>query len=278
VRQIYRAVVEDHGSCRQLTKRLNAAQTPTPSGKNQVWQPATVRNILTNRVYAGQARYNYRQPVLPQYRKADEMHLHYLKTGRSYRPEQDWVWSEAPAIITPELFEKAQLQLHRNAEVARKMYQPTSRRYLLRTLVKCGECGLGMVAAHQRSVGKKYDYLYSECKGHSPLTCGRITKCPSRRVRADRLDAVVWQSLSELLRTPTVIPQLHHSWAQAKQQSLTTLTAQQEQVLQRKQRVERQVRRLLDADQAEIITFSELQLRHQKLNAELHHLDHELQQ
>jgi len=34
-----------------------------------------------------------------------------------------------------EVFEKAQLQLRRNAEVARKMYQPASRRYLLRTLV-----------------------------------------------------------------------------------------------------------------------------------------------
>ena len=28
--------------------------------------------------------------------------------------------------------------------------------------------------------------LYYECKGHAPLTCGRITKCASRRVRADR--------------------------------------------------------------------------------------------
>jgi hypothetical protein len=35
--------------------------------------------------------------------------------------------------------------LRRNAEAARKMYQPSSRRYLLRTLVKCGECGLGCV-------------------------------------------------------------------------------------------------------------------------------------
>jgi hypothetical protein len=97
-----------------------------------------------------------------------------------------------------------------------------------------------MVAAHQRSVWKTYDYLYYACKGHSPLTCGRVTQCLSRRVRADRLDAVVWQSLRELLRTPTVIPQLHQSWARAKQQSLTTLTAQQAQVLQRKQLVERQ--------------------------------------
>src|SRR3954454_5609279 len=123
VRQLYRALVEEQASCRQLTKRLNEARTPTPSGKNQVWQPATVRTILTNLVYTGRARYNYRQPVLPKSRKADETQIRYLKTGRSYRSPQDWVWSEAPALITPELFEKAYLQLQRNAEAARKMYQ-----------------------------------------------------------------------------------------------------------------------------------------------------------
>jgi site-specific DNA recombinase len=216
--------------------------------------------------------------VLPKYRKVEETRIHYLKTGRSYRPPEEWVWSEAPAIIPVELFEKAQLQLQRNAALARIMYQPTSRRYLLRTLVKCGECGLGMGASHQRSVCKKYDYLYYECKGHTPLTCGRVSKCPSRRVRADRLDAVVWNSLSELLRTPTLLPHLPQSWAQSKPHDLTALTAQQEQLQQRRRRVERQSERLLDAYQTELITLSELQLRRQKLTTELQHLDHELQQ
>ena len=144
VRDIYRALVEEQLSCRQITKRLNVAKTPTPTGKNAVWQHATVHNILTNRTYTGQARYNYRQPVLPQSRKKEEHRLQYLKTGRRYRAESEWVWSEAPAIISGELFDKAQLQLQRNAAIARKMYRPTSRRYLLRTLVQCGECGLGM--------------------------------------------------------------------------------------------------------------------------------------
>jgi len=58
VPQLYQAVVEEQVSCRQLTKRLKEARTPTPSGKNPVWQPATVRSILTTRVYLGQARYN----------------------------------------------------------------------------------------------------------------------------------------------------------------------------------------------------------------------------
>jgi site-specific DNA recombinase len=278
VRAIYRALVEEQLSCRQITKRLNASQTPTPTGKNAVWQPATVRNILTNRVYAGQARYNYRQPVIPQYRKAEEHQLRHLKTGRSYRAASEWVLSEAPAIITIELFDKAQLQLQRNAAAARKMYQPTSSRYLLRTRVKCGACGLGMVCIRQHSVCKKYQYLYYECKGRSPLSVGRLTRCEAKRVRADRLDEVVWQALCQLLRNPTMIPQLHQTWAEAKRQDLSALEAQQAQLLQRRQRIERQDQRLLDAYQAEIINLRELQTRRQKLAGELQQIEQENRQ
>ena len=278
VRQLYQGLVEEQLSCRQLTKRLNEAHLPPPLQKNQVWHPATVRNILTNRVYTGVARYNHRQPALPQYRKGATTPESVAKTGRSYRPASEWIESEAPAIITVELFEKAQLQLQRNAEMARKMYQPTSRRYLLRTLVKCGECGHGMGAARRLSVCKKYEYLYYDCKGRFPLTCGRITKCASRHVRADRLDAVVWNSLCELLQNPIVLPYLHQTWTQTKQQDVTALTAQQAQLQQRRQRLERQSQRLLDAYQTEIITLSELQLRRQKLTTELHQVDRHLQQ
>src|SRR5262249_2030007 len=102
VRGIYRALVEEQLSCRQITKRLNESKTPTPSGKNQVWQANVVRNILTNRVFMGVARYNYRQQTIPKYRKVDEQQLRNLKTVRCYRPETEWVISEAPAIITSE--------------------------------------------------------------------------------------------------------------------------------------------------------------------------------
>ena len=187
----------------------------------------------------------------------EEAHLCSLKTGRSYRPATEWVWSDAPAIISPELFEKAQVQLQRNAELARKTYQPASRRYLLRRLVKCGECGLAMTCTRQLSACKKYEYLYYECRGHAPLTCGRVQKCPSRRVRADRLDTIVWDALSQLLQTPAVIPHLHHTWAHAKQHH-AALAAQQTQLLQRQQRLARQSQRLLDAYQAEIISLERI--------------------
>ena len=235
---------------------MNEAHLPTPSGQHQVGQPATVRTILTNQVYAGHARDNSRQPGVPKYRKKDAAQRRSLTTGRRYRPDTAWVWSEAPALITPEVFAKAPLQWRRHAEVARKMSQPRSRRYVLRRLVTCGECGLGMGCSRDVSVGQKRDEdVDYHCKGHSPLTCGRVDKCPSRRVRADRLDPVVWDALCHLLRTPALIPHLHQAWAQAKQQKISALAAQQAQLLQRRQRLERQSQRLLDADQAEIISL-----------------------
>ena len=165
VRDIYRALVEEQLSCRQITKRLNAAKTPTPTGKNAVWQHATVRNILANRTYTGQARYNYRQPVLPQARKTEEHRLQYLKTGRRYRAESEWVWSDAPAIISVSSLTKRNCNCSANAASARKMYRPTSRRYLLRTLVQCGECGLGMVCIRQRSGRKSMNTSIMRVKG-----------------------------------------------------------------------------------------------------------------
>jgi site-specific DNA recombinase len=104
-------------------------------------------------------------------------------------------------------------------------------------------------------------------------------------VRADRLDALVWDALAQLLHQPSVLPQLPKTWVEAKQHTLSGLEAQQAQLLQRRQRIERQDQRLLDAYQAEIINLHELHARRQKLAAELHqiaqasrHLAHTQQQ
>jgi len=110
------------------------------------------------------------------------------------------------------------------------------------------------------------------------LTVGRTRRCPAKLVRAERLDRVVWQGLEQLLQNPRVIPLLHQTWAEAKQQNLSGLEAQQAQLLQRWQRLERQDQRLLDAYQAEIITLHELQARRQKLAAAVQRIEQESQQ
>ena len=135
-----------------------------------------------------------------------------------------------------------------------------------------------MVCIRQRSGSKKYEYLYYACKGYSPLSVGRTIKCHAKLVRADQLDTLVWHALEQLLHQPSVIPQLHQTWAEAKQHTLSGLEAHQAQLLQRRQRLERQDQRLLDAYQAEILNLQELQARRQKLAAELHQIAQESRQ
>jgi site-specific DNA recombinase len=133
-----------------------------------------------------------------------------------------------------------------------------------------------MIAARQQSVGKTYEYLYYECRGHPPLTCGRAATCPSRRVCADHLDRLVWDELCQLPRSPETIPALHQLWVQAKSTDLEGLAARQIQPLQRQQRLQRQQQRLLDAYQAEVIDLPELTARRQKLTTELQQIEREL--
>jgi uncharacterized protein (DUF885 family) len=97
-------------------------------------------------------------------------------------------------------------------------------------------------------------------------------------VRAERLAAGVWQSLSEFLQPPTLLPPLPQSWAQTKQHTRAALTAQQEQLRQRKSRGERQRDRLLEAYQAELRTLNELPLRRGKLQEAIHRLEQDLEQ
>ena len=85
-----------------------------------------------------------------------------------------------------------------------------------------------------------YHEVYSQGSGHSALTVGRTTRCAAKLVRAERLDAVVWQALGQLLQTPSVLPHRHQTWAAAQQQHLSGLEAQPAQVLQRQQRLARQ--------------------------------------
>ena len=83
---------------------------------------------MSNRISIGEARYNYRQSVAPRYRTLRSAAALAEKTGRRYRCDSEWVWSEAPALISRERFDKAPLQWQRQAGLSLRHYQPTAER------------------------------------------------------------------------------------------------------------------------------------------------------
>jgi len=70
VRQIYRLLVEERMSLRQITNYLNQSQAKMPARSGR-WLISHVRLIVTNPAYMGRARGNYRSCRLPQQRRKE---------------------------------------------------------------------------------------------------------------------------------------------------------------------------------------------------------------
>ncbi|MCX9012273.1 MAG: recombinase zinc beta ribbon domain-containing protein [Candidatus Methanoperedens sp.] len=138
----------------------------------------------------------------------------------------------------------------------------TQHPYLLRRLVRCGECGYKMWGVFR---GK---YAYYMCKeGRNLVGTHRETKCTSRSVRQELLDEVVWQKIIELLEDPKLIIE---QYKRQKDIALSGGTQKQCQKLeQRIQLFDKQIQRLIDAYQMEIITLKELGTRKNSLQQKI---------
>jgi len=269
VRDMFRWLIQEQSTTRQIVKRLNALKIPTRTGQNAVWHVASVRCMLSNPIYTGQGHYNRTKSGVPRKETRRKFHPRKDNDAREPRPPEEWVPITAPALISAETFAQAQEQLKHNQAKARRAYQPTSQRYLLRTLVRCGQCQLHMQAARQLSVCKRYEYLYDCCAGKDPVTVGRVERCTSRRVRADRLDALVWTLVCELLQDPQVILQEYALWQHVQRGQQGQFQEQLDRIDIQSQHLARQLQRLIDAYQQEIITLQDLSTRREQITQRL---------
>ena len=269
VREIFGWLLHEQLTTRHIVKRLNAQHIPTRTGQNQVWHAASVRSILTKRLYTGHSYYKKTKTGVPRKetrRKCNTRKDNYAREGR---PPEEWVPITAPALISAPIFAKAQEQLQRHQAQARRAYQPTSQRYLLRTLVRCGHCQLHMQATRHRSVCKSYTYLYYQCAGKDPVTTGRMPRCPARLVRADRLYALVLTLGRALLQHPQAILQEYALWQQIQQGQQGQFQDQLDRVDLQRHNLERQLQRLIDAYQQEVLTLQELAPRREQITQRL---------
>ncbi|MCB0314484.1 MAG: recombinase family protein [Calditrichaeota bacterium] len=278
VKDMFRWLIQEQMSTRQIVKRLNALKIPTRTQKKPVWHTATVGGILNNPIYTGRGYFNKTENGAPRKETRGKWVDRKDHHTRQARPKEEWIAVTAPAIISQETFEKAQQQLKCNREKARRYYQPTSRRYLLRTLVRCGHCQLYMNATRQRSTCKRHEYQYYVCTGKDPVRVGREKSCPSKRVRADRLDEVIWNLVRELIEKPQVVLKEYELWQKLQQGHQEAFQEQIDRIKKQSQNLEKQRQRLIDAYQQEVITLKELSSRRSQLEERLKGLEQQRRQ
>jgi len=117
-----------------------------------------------------------------------------------------------PAIISREMFDAGQSQLKQNALMSDRNSKHT---YLLKGLIHCGEEMGSMhgIPCH----GKRYYRCYFKSKLNSPVPC------KASIVKADTVESIVWESVSQFLTDPNLIKDQFEKWIKKKEKESSTL-------------------------------------------------------
>jgi site-specific DNA recombinase len=179
-------------SSRAIAKRLTEMQVPswsdvrrtTPDRCNKrrdygEWGGHMVLKMLHNETYKGVWHYAQRKG------KADKWR---------HNPREEWIPLEVPALVSEEVWHKAQAQATKNAFRSKRN---TKYEYLMRRRMSCKECGYGVNAAGVRASGKLYRYY--RCNSQ---TNDLAKKCVLPKFRADQVDEAIWFWVRDLLIDP----------------------------------------------------------------------------
>jgi site-specific DNA recombinase len=262
VRLLYRWLIDEHLTIRQILGRLNAGPWRPRSGK-ATWAAAVVHHILTDPVYTGTAYANRYHFVPPQKPRSPRGSHTGENSCRHPRAREDWIPITVPALIDAATYAQAQEQLARNATLSFR--NNTKYSYLLRCLLTCKTCGLAMYGTTYKATATQPQRQYYECHGKDLILSGRDTCCPQRIARAEELEAAVWAEVVRLLQDPAqLLAQFQEFAAAATAGDAAQQEAAQKRDLQLK-RLAREEQRLIDAYQAEVVSLAELSQRRQAL-------------
>ena len=257
VRRIFADYVSGGHSTREITRRLNADRVPTPTGKQAVWGTSTIGRLLRNEAYVGRAYWNKTESVAdPRSKRA---------TRQIARPREEWIAIPVPAIIADDLFEAASQVSRDNSQWSPRNAEPGA--WLLRSLVRCGACGVGVNCHKMRGRdGTFHRYYY--CRNHDPLRAGgEQRRCRERNIRSDELDTFVFEQVRDALRRPDVLLAGEQAVATRSPAPDDELLAAQLARLDRKtEAADNERRRLADLYQAGLIELGELQRRARELD------------
>lgn len=208
VRFIYHALAEEKRTCVWVSERLNALGIPpsyTLDGREiqqntrkvttaGIWRPGRIRGIVISTTYKGIHRY-----------------------GKRSGQERDVIERPVPALVSEEVWQKAQDTLHGNLKTSPRNMKAD---YLLRGKMKCGLCGLTYVGTgffHKKRnaegvdvpVGEKRSYYVCNGRHAGRGKYGLVNqRCPAKSVPG-AVEELVWGDIESFARNPgEVIAQL----------------------------------------------------------------------
>ena len=165
---------------RGIADALNKWLVPTPKGGVH-WSPAGIHCILKNPVYKGRPAYGKRRNVTDESRYNNGLGIVTLQKVH----ESEWLYMDAPAIVSNEVWERAQIKFQDNK--AKKSGNP-DKRFLLTGFLFCKNCGRRLGGVTRKGKG------WYVCRGKDD----KLDKCTNKDfIPSAVFDAAVMKTVVE---------------------------------------------------------------------------------
>ena len=260
VRRVYQAYTQEGKPILAIARKLNQQGVATATGKGKwKWLPNTIRNMLRNPAYKGQAAFGRREGE-PNF---NGMRLRWRGKPpkgffRRECPPKEWISISVPPIISEVAFELAQERLQQNKHFAKRNTKFTT---ILQGLLVCASCGYAIYRVSGPKTSVKGEKLhYYRCSRSERWRMGVDQVCFNRPIRQDYLDDLVWRQVVQLLENPELIRAEIEKRVRQAQQS-NPMQIHKESLIKEQTRIKSAMDRLLDGYQEGLIPLLELRQR-----------------
>ncbi|MEE9203080.1 MAG: recombinase family protein [Dehalococcoidia bacterium] len=189
VAQIFAWVGAEGRSLYWVANRLNEMGIPAPEGGR--WSPPTVGTLVRRRCYTGSHAYNTNLRVPNPHRPLGDITAEIKRTVVRPKPEQEWVGFKVPALVSPELWQKAHDTLKERGRGRGK--QGKTIQALLRGRIFCPRCGRPMIVRRD----SRHKLVYYHCSRY--FRAWTENPCTYSRFLPGSLDDIAWQAVCALL-------------------------------------------------------------------------------
>jgi site-specific DNA recombinase len=198
------SLAKQGSSMRDIVRKLAELKLPRRYAPKDLkrpiwgWTLSTIHKILTNETYTGITYYNKYESVEAKNPTSTEKYKRISKTSRKLRARDKWIPISLPLEL--QLVSKGDFEFVRSQLIRNKSYsiRNTKYQYLLRGLLRCGNCGYKYHAdcSHDKAI-------YRDSNKSSKFPMPRT--CEAGQVGANIIEPLVWNAVTEAILKPELI-------------------------------------------------------------------------
>jgi site-specific DNA recombinase len=193
VRRIFADYTTGGLSLRKIRDTLNTEGVATANGARH-WETGTLGRILRREAYVGRAQVNRTKMVSDRGPAT--------RPRQVPRPKEEWIAIPCPPIIDETTFTAAARACAENTNFSARRLDPNEEGWLLRGLVFC-TCGTRAIVDRGRSTHPQ-GIRYYACRNRIGIA-GIERTCHEGNIRAEALDAFVFEQIKQALLTPNLL-------------------------------------------------------------------------